>query len=159
MANGAVQLALLAMIKRKFVLAQAGGQPGVGRVAGFALGAKQAGVDGRFFVAGHAFAGCAFEDLIDMAARAFQSEVLPFERPDQVVVEVGHVAGAIVATLAVEAELVGVVGHEDRIALQVADGALGLVEADGLLVGVAGTAGERPLVIIIHVFAQAKSGV
>ena len=55
--------------------------------------------------------------------RAFQSEVLPFERPDQVVVEVGHVTGAIVAALAVEAELVGVVGHEDRIALLVAGGA------------------------------------
>ena len=88
-------------------------------------------MDVGFFVAGDAGLGCAFEGLVDVAGFAGGGGVFAEEGEDAVVVKVGHLSIAGMATEAVGTELGDVVGHEV--------GGIGLVAVDTVNAGVSVT--------------------
>lgn len=54
--------------------------PGAGRMAGLALGSKQANVEWRVLMAGNASRGCACKDIVHMALSTFQACMCPIQR-------------------------------------------------------------------------------
>ena len=64
-------------------------------------------------------------NLIDVAGGTFKNGVLPFQRPDLGMIEIGHFAGAIMAGQTIGTELGGMVNDELRFGFSVALCALG----------------------------------
>ena len=118
-ALGAGHFSLVAVVEREAVPSQARGRPGRGRMACDTIGAKQPGMDFGLGMAPHAVFGRSLEDFVNVALFAVQWGMLAIEHKEVLVVEVLHVAGAVVAGRAIEAVLLGMIGHEFTVCARV----------------------------------------
>lgn len=113
-------IASLAMVQREAVrLVELGRRPGGSSVAGGAVSGEQPGVEGRIAVTGDALLGCALEDIVHMALRAFYAGMRPGQLEGSLgVVETGIfpvvrcvAAAAICAKLALMSVILGMAGR------------------------------------------------
>ena len=119
-AGRALNIALFAMRKGEGMLGKPRGRPGLGRVAGGAVGAEETPMYLRLGVAGLTLRRGTGEDLIAMAGRTFDDPVLPLQRPHATVIKVGHLAGSVVAVQTRPAKLSCVLDDEGWLRLGVA---------------------------------------
>ncbi len=158
MTGFAGEFALFAMIEGEAVIGQLGGLPGNGRMAILTRQPKHSGMNDRFFVTGHTFTRRAYKHLFNMAIRTFQDRVLPFQRPNNGMVKVGHLAGSVMAAHTIGAKLGRMIGNELRIGFSMTSGALGIGMLKLLAAEMASLAGKRRAVEVGCVFDQAKTG-
>ncbi|HRE28905.1 MAG TPA: hypothetical protein PK954_19845, partial [Anaerolineales bacterium] len=138
-------LAFAAVVKREVMTDQLRRDPGRRDVAGLTPDAENAGVYRRFRVTIRTGGGSPAERLCRMTVRACRARMGAIQHEHAIVVEACHVAGAVMATGAVWAELVDMRRHEPGILAGMAFGARrrAVSELAALRTRMAGHAGQR----------------
>jgi hypothetical protein len=153
----AVVFALLTMIQRERVDAQAGGQPGGGRVATHAIQSELTGVYGRLGVASGTVVGGAGSYRRHMAGATIQIHVPALYWKDRLMVKRHHRIMAIVASGAVVTIEQRVIGQEEWLGRRMACPAVDLVSSINAP-GMAPFAKKRAIIIVSLMLDEAKVG-